>query len=423
MRAGVTKSKFNCFAGVLLAWCLPAAPVLGQALNASATGLVDINGDLMNQAEVTSIQCKDVCEGTTTVCTTDLDCGGGTCDLPSGCPHDNPVGVRTVIDKVLNVGPGFGCTGIWQEQSISTIVLFSWFSVTELPGDTFFPKIFAGIGAGENEWQTISSLQVAPGIVRVQNVWFRPTLDTDTRCHGSGENEGELCNVNQECLPPAAGGGVCIGGACVPGGAPCNPDIDCPGFADSFDLCTAELYCADVPELGPMNFFNALAWSANLSEAPARGASIERGSLKSSVSVGPASAGSADLETRSPAAFAVRLESSVEPLESSVVRRNRLRRNLYRYDYVFENLTGETVTVTWDSAGLTRTLAPFETLVVTDYSVFPAVEAQGYAHVTGDELTADMVSMALVPGGAASGNKPERGGDSRTDQSGFQRRQ
>ncbi len=288
-----------------LAWCLLPAPAFAQLLRATADGLVDVGGVNSISAEAESGRCVGV-------------------DNPIvGCPGII-LGIATVIDTMAvtnnRLPPGDACA------PASETILFSWFSVTQLPGGTLFPKIFSGGNSGSNMWQTTFLVEVAPGIVRIQDVCFA----TD-----------------------------------------------------------------EPPTLGRINFFDALAWSADLTFL-ASTMPLEFASLKSSMSLGP----DGDWE--------VRLQSIVdEP-----------RPGAFQYDYVFENLSPATVTISWDSANLTRTLEPYESVTVTEFSGFGALESQGYARVTDldGEPIADMVSMALVPmqrssadrGGRISGKTKSR---------------
>ncbi len=308
------ESKTCTCALALLASCFLWPPVLAQAqvLQASADGFITLGGGTFS-ANATSTNCTGICEGKPVVCTGDSECTFD-CILPDlSCP-DNPPGVTTVIDEITtnDTGGGSLCALV---ANFGPFHMFSWYSLTEMPGSTFFPKIFASAtkdgSTSTNNWQTTTPVEISPGIVRMQSV-------------------------------------------CVSAG---------PGSP---------------PEYGPIHFFNAMAWSPDFSGTRADNAPpIESGSLASSASLG------------SDAGAEVRLESVVE----------QVRPGVYRYDYIFENTSGESVTIVWDSANLTRTLGPSEGITVTTRSAYPAKESQGYAHVrhADGEPIADMVSMALVP--------------------------
>lgn len=321
------KQNFWCLC-LALAWlCLLPPAARAQTLSASANGL----GGL--QLVTISV-------------TADSDLGD--CST-AGC-------VRTITDTVT-ITDGFVCDagpGAGPIFDIVTVNLFSWFSVTELPGSTFFPKVFAGVtgvlnlpNTAANMWQTTSPVVISPGIVRVQNVWFRAPRG--------------ICSTD---------------GA---GTLSCDDDNDCLALAPG-SICIERTYCADIPQFGPVNFMNALTWSADLSGGAIASADAGISSLSLVSSSNPFGRN---------AGWEVRLESSVREARSGG----------YLYEYIFENFSPDTVTVSWDSANLTRTLEPYETVTVLQFSDFGAKESKGYAHVIDveNQPITQLVSMALVP--------------------------
>ncbi|MCH8149722.1 MAG: hypothetical protein IH987_17335 [Planctomycetes bacterium] len=308
------KSGFHLCSLALVGLCLMPGAALAQVLSASANHLAGVSGVFFFEASVVSIRCKGFCDGAPgNACTGDAECvlTGPCVGFPDGRCTGNPAGITTVIDAVLAQNPG--CPG---QDFLNIGPLFSWFSISELPGGTFFPKIFSGVAFSivptTNTWQTTSAVVAMPGTVRIQQV----------------------------CLPIT----------------PPEP----------------------APISGPINYFNAMAWSPNFNDPPVASVqAIESASLASSSTLADG------------AGSEVWLESLVD----------ELRPGVYRYEYIFENDSPETVTILWDSANLTRTLEPYEVITVTKCADFGAKESQGYAYVVDldGEPIAELVSMALVP--------------------------
>ena len=229
------------------------------------------------------------------------------------------VGITTVDDTVtLLTPPVSDCPGGFGYFPNST-VLFTWYSLDSLPGGVFFPKIFS------------SGLDPTVPNAQVGNGW-QTTL---TLIVSPG-----IVSVQDVCFP--------------------NSPADPPP-----------------PILGPINFFNAQAWSLDLTGGAAAAAApaIESAGLTSTLTL----PGKEPIE--------VRLRSTVRP-----------EGNGFRYRYIFENVSGQPLSIDWESAGFSRTVGSGQRTMVSFYSPLPARESPGYAHILADDVpVADMVSMALVP--------------------------
>ena len=228
-------------------------------------------------------------------------------------------GITTVDDTVtLLTPPASDCPGGFGYFANST-VLFTWYSLDSLPGGVFFPKIFS------------SGLDVTVPNAQSGNGW-QTTL----------------------------------------------PLIVSPGVVSVQDLCFPNApQDPPPPILGPINFFNAHAWSLDLTggAAAAPAPPIESAGLTSTLTL----AGEEPLE--------VILKSTVRP-----------EGNGYRYRYLFENASAQPLMIDWESAGFSRVVQPWQRTMVSVYSPVPARESPGYAHILADDQPiADMVSMALVP--------------------------